>query len=58
MYFLAIAFTNRETIPLCPSITGQIGGLIIDSTHVRDTTEISVNSYVFNLTREDKMNEE
>ena len=48
---------NREFIPLCPGITGEIGGLIVDSAHERDTSEIPIDSYVLDLTKEEEMNE-
>ena len=47
----AIDAMDKEFIPLCPGIQGQIGRLTVDETHVRDTSEIPIDSFVIDLTK-------
>ena len=47
----AIHAMDKEFIPLSPGIQGRIGELTIDNTHVRDTSEIPIDSFVVNLTK-------
>ena len=54
----AVDAADKEFIPLCPGITGQIGELTIDTTHERNTTEIPIDSFVIDLTREEENEEE
>ena len=53
----AIQAADAEFIPLCNSLQGQIGQLTIDNTHECNTSEIPMDSFVFDLTKELELEE-
>jgi hypothetical protein len=56
LYSKAIKMANKKFIPMCNGITGTIGSLVVDTTHVPVGSGIPIDMLIVDLTKNQENN--